>query len=170
VRWWGAPIVVGLVVVALLANDAADRGEPGDDPAGGAGDSARADVQRVVDGDTIEVELEGRTESVRYIGVDTPETPKPGTPGQCFAEEASAFNEALVAGERVRLVFDRERRDRYGRLLAYVYVGGLSVNAELVRGGYARTLEIEPNTAMAPRLAALERRAGRTGRGLWSSC
>jgi micrococcal nuclease len=164
--------VLAVVAVAVLANDVADRGgrDDGPDAAADAGDSATADVIRVVDGDTIEVELEGRTESVRYIGVDTPETPKPGTPAQCFAEEASVFNEALVAGERVRLVFDRELRDRYGRLLAYVYVEGLLVNAELIRDGYARTLEIEPNTAMADRLSALERQAGRAGRGLWSSC
>ena len=58
---------------------------------------------------------------MRYIGVDTPESVKPGTPVQCFAERASAFNKRLVAGERVRLVRDAEERDRYGRLLAYVY-------------------------------------------------
>jgi micrococcal nuclease len=76
----------------------------------------------------------------------------------------------LVSGERVRLVFDDERRDAYGRLLAYVYVGDTFVNGELVERGYARTLEIEPNTDLAARLERLERAAGRAGRGLWSAC
>ena len=91
-------------------------------------------MTRVVDGDTIHVEVGGRDENVRYIGVDTPESVKPGTPVQCFAKRASAFNEQLVAGEQVRLVRDAEERDRYGRLLAYVYRArdGLFVNATLV--------------------------------------
>ena len=76
---------------------------------------------RVVDGDTIHVEVDGRREKVRYIGVDTPESVKPGTPVECFAKRASAFNRHLSRAQRVRLVPDAEHRDRYGRLLAYVY-------------------------------------------------
>ena len=81
------------------------------------------EVVDVVDGDTIEVLIDGTEEDVRYIGVDTPESVKPGAPVECFGPEASAFNERLVDGERVGLVFDAERRDDYGRLLAYVYRG-----------------------------------------------
>src|SRR5712691_1165678 len=88
----------------------------------------RAYVTRVIDGDTVEVSIAGRDDEVRYIGIDTPETVKPGTPIQCFGPEASALNHRLVEGGRVRLVFDRERRDVYGRLLAYVYRGRLFVN------------------------------------------
>jgi micrococcal nuclease len=141
--------------------------------------SSRADligrVTRVVDGDTVKVRLaRGRgTRTVRYIGVDTPETVKPGEPVQCFGKAASAFNERLVEGRRVRLKIGRERRDRYGRLLAYVYVRGRGnpfVNAELLRRGYARTLAIPPNTDRAGRFAELERRARNDGRGLWSAC
>lgn len=129
-------------------------------------------VARVVDGDTVQVRLDGRRERVRYIGVDTPESVKPRSPVQCFAKRASAFNSHLVAGERVRLVTDAERRDRYGRLLAYVYRvrDGLFVNAELVRRGYARTLTISPNVAHAAELRRLAAAARRTGRGLWSAC
>ena len=76
---------------------------------------------RVIDGDTIEVSIDGSEEDVRYIGVDTPETVKPGAPVQCYGPQASAANHRLVEGRTVRLVFDRERRDAYGRLLAYVY-------------------------------------------------
>ena len=98
---------------------------------------------------------------MRYIGVDTPETVKPGAPVDCYGPEASARNHELVEGRRVRLRFDDELRDRYGRLLAYVYVGETLVNAALIRGGYARTLEIEPNTSEAGRFARLQERARR---------
>ncbi len=127
-------------------------------------------VTRVIDGDTIEVRIGGESEDVRYIGVDTPETVKPDTPVQCFGPRASAFNHRLVEGRRVRLVFGAERRDAYGRLLAYVYLERRFVNASLVRRGLARTLTIPPNDRFAPRLRGLELRAARAGRGLWGAC
>ena len=132
----------------------------------------RAQVLRVVDGDTIRVRLDGRTERVRYIGVDTPESVKPGTPVQCFAKRAAAANAALVAGRSVRLVGDVEQRDRYGRLLAYVYrePDGLFVNAELVRRGFARQLTFPPNVRFAARFGALAREARDAERGLWRAC
>jgi len=133
-------------------------------------DSAR--VVRVVDGDTVVVRTGGRDERVRYIGVDTPESVKPGTPVQCFAKAASAANKRLVEGQEVRLVADAEARDRYGRTLAYVYRSsdGLFVNAELVRRGYAKPLTIPPNVAHAVELRRLAATARREGRGLWSRC
>jgi micrococcal nuclease len=132
--------------------------------------SAQAYVSRVVDGDTVEVQLDGSEEDVRYIGVDTPETVKPGEPVQCFGKRASGFNHQLVEGERVRLVFDEERRDVYGRLLAYVYLGDRFVNADLIRRGLARTLTIPPNDRFADRFKRLEIAAARAGRGLWGAC
>ena len=132
--------------------------------------SVSAYVTRVVDGDTIEVRLDGETEDVRYIGVDTPETVKPGEPVQCFGPVASGFNHRLVERRRVRLVFDRERRDDYGRLLAYVHLGDRFVNAELLRAGLARTLTIAPNDRFADRFNRLEMAAARAGRGLWGAC
>ncbi len=125
---------------------------------------------RVVDGDTIVVRFGGREERVRYIGVDTPESVKPGTPVQCFAERASAFNAQLVEGKTVRLDQDVEARDRYGRLLAYVHAGGVFVNAELVRRGYARPLTVPPNVRYADRFARLASQARERGTGLWSDC
>lgn len=125
---------------------------------------------RAVDGDTTEVRLDGRREDVRYIGVDTPETVKPGTPVQCFGPRAHRYNARLVTGRRLRLVFGVERRDVYGRLLAYVRVGRRFVNAELVRRGLARTLTIPPNDRFAPAFRRLERRAAVAGRGLWGAC
>jgi micrococcal nuclease len=129
-------------------------------------------VVRVVDGDTIRVDLPSGEEAVRYIGIDTPESVKPGSPVECFAKRASAFNERLVSGERVRLVRDVEERDRFGRLLAYVYRerDGLFVNAELVRGGYATVATFPPNVAHEDELRRLARRARLSGRGLWSKC
>jgi micrococcal nuclease len=142
----------------------------------GRGESSRAgslhgQVVRVVDGDTIRVRLDGgRIERVRYIGIDTPESVKPGTPVQCFAKKASHFNASLVSGRRVTLKTDAEERDRYGRLLAYVYADGEFVNRELVARGYARTLTIPPNVAHADEFARLARRAREAGAGLWQAC
>jgi micrococcal nuclease len=128
-------------------------------------------VVRVVDGDTIVVSLPaGRTERVRYIGIDTPESVKPGTPVQCFAKRASHFNASLVDGRAVVLRTDAEARDRYGRLLAYVYAGTTFVNRELVAKGYARTMTIPPNVAHAGEFARLAQHAREAGRGLWSAC
>jgi micrococcal nuclease len=132
--------------------------------------SAEAFVVRVVDGDTIEARIGGTLEDVRYIGVDTPETVKPDTPVQCFGPRASAFNHHLVEHRRLRLVFGVERRDIYGRLLAYAYLGRRFVNATLVRRGLARTLTIPPNDRFAHPLRRLELRAARSGRGLWGHC
>lgn len=131
----------------------------------------RAQVVDVTDGDTISVRFPGgREESIRYIGVDTPETVHPTEPVGCYGPKASHFNEALVAGRQVRLRFDRERRDYYGRLLAYVYRGGLFVNAELVRRGLARAVYYSPNGAFRYRFESLQQRAARKGRGLWGAC
>jgi micrococcal nuclease len=161
------PLVVLAVALAALAYAWTTRG--GDDAP--ARDLAGRVVQ-VVDGDTVRVALSGRVERVRYIGIDTPESVKPDTAVQCYAHRAAAANARLVAGRRVRLVLDVEARDRFGRLLAYVYreSDGLFVNAALVRGGFARTLTIPPNVRHAGRFAALAREARRAGRGLWSAC
>ena len=168
------PIAVLIVAlaVAVLGVWRPGGGGRGSGGAGGGGHS-EGTVTRVVDGDTIHVWTGGRDEAVRYIGVDTPESVKPGTPVQCFAKAASARNERLVSGRRVRLVYDAERRDRYGRLLAYVYTKthpAIFVNASLVHDGYARTLTIPPNVRFAGRFAALARAAREQRRGLWRRC
>jgi len=129
-------------------------------------------VVRVVDGDTIRVALPSGEEAVRYIGVDTPESVKPDSPVECFGRRAAAFNRRLVEGERVRLVADVEARDRFGRMLAYVYRArdGLFVNAELVRRGYATAITVPPNVAHAAELRRHAAGARETGLGLWSRC
>ena len=162
-----------LVLLALggwLLIQGCGGGESGEEPPFAPRESVQAPVVRVVDGDTIVASVDGQDEYVRYIGVDTPETVKPDTPVQCFGPKASDENHRLVEGRTVRLTFDREARDDYGRLLAYVHTGGRFVNAELVRAGYARTLEIAPNTSHAAEFQRLAGRAARAGRGLWGAC
>jgi micrococcal nuclease len=154
-----APVLVLIALVVVLVATS-----------GGDTDSAEVVVSRVVDGDTIEASVDGKTEDIRYIGVDTPESVKPDTPIQCYALKASHFNEDLVEGETVRLEYDAEQRDVYGRLLAYVYLGDEFVNAELVKRGYARTLTIPPNTEHAELFARLEDEASDAGKGLWGAC
>jgi micrococcal nuclease len=158
-------ILLVLVVAVFAGRLAIERNEAS--PSG-----VRGEVVRVVDGDTIRVDLDGEEQTVRYIGVDTPESVKPGTAVQCFAKKASERNAQLVRGTDVKLRFDVERRDRYGRLLAYVYRAddGTFVNAALVRGGFARSLTVPPNVAFAQRFAQLQREARQADRGLWRAC
>lgn len=127
-------------------------------------------MRRVIDGDTIEL-TDGRL--VRYIGMDTPEVrrriggrwvkdPEP------FGEAATEMNRQLVEGRTVRLEYDVQTHDRFGRLLAYVYVGDLMVNEELVRQGYAQPLTIPPNVRYVQRFREAAEAARHDGRGLWS--
>lgn len=163
------PSLASLAVLAVVLYLLFSGGDDGDPEATKAG-SVTAEVTRVVDGDTVEIDLDGREEDLRYIGVDTPESVKPDAPVECFGPEASELNAELVEGETVRLVFDAERRDVYERLLAYVYVGDTFVNAELVRRGYATTLTIPPNDRFAGMFDRLQREASAAGRGLWGAC
>ena len=161
-------LVPALVVVALVAAGWLWVRGGGPPPTHGT-------VARVVDGDTVIVRAGSRTLDVRLLGIDTPETVDPRRPVGCYGPEASAFTKHLLTGRTVRLVYDRQLHDVYGRWLAYVYLERpgrpeLFVNARLITAGYARTLSIPPNTAHASELAALERRAALDGAGLWSAC
>jgi micrococcal nuclease len=163
--WTGSAVLLVALAAVVLRPWEGGLGRDGGGPA-----AATAYVTRAVDGDTIEVRIGGEVEDVRYIGVDTPETVKPDTPVQCFGPRASTFDHRLVEHRTVRLVFGVERRDVYGRLLAYVYLGRRFVNATLVRRGLARSLTIPPNDRFAPLFRRLELRAARAGRGLWGAC
>lgn len=145
---------------------------------GPAGDGGGR-VERVVDGDTVDVVIGQRHERVRLIGIDTPELAhaatgdRPATPGECYGEEARAYTEGLLPpGTRVRLVRDIVGRDDYGRVLAYVYraADGVFVNYELARHGFAQPLAIPPNTAFATRFVEAVREAEAAGAGLWLAC
>jgi micrococcal nuclease len=121
-------------------------------------------VAQVLDGDTIVVDGVG---TVRYLGIDTPELHHPLKPVERFAARAAAANRAMVGGREVTLVTDREERDAYGRLLAYVYVGKVMVNAELMRGGYAESFAFAPNTLHRDLFDRLEQEARDAHRGQW---
>jgi len=121
-------------------------------------------VVKVIDGDTIEL---SNGEKVRYIGIDIPELHHPQRSVEYFAREAYEANRRLVEGKKVRLEFDVEKRDRYGRLLAYVYVDGVMVNEWLVANGYAQVATFPPNVKYADRFLKLEKEARRLKLGLW---
>jgi micrococcal nuclease len=133
----------------------------------------QAVVIRAVDGDTLDVELQGSKVRVRLLGIDTPETVDETRPVQCYGPEASArLAQLLPAGTAVRLERDREARDRFGRLLVYLYrvEDGLFVNAALIEGGYATTLSIAPNTLRAREFEVMRQQSQREHRGLWGAC
>lgn len=135
--------------------------------------AANATIERVVDGDTVVVDIDGRRETVRLIGIDTPETVKPNSPVECFGPEASAATKRLLPeGTPVLLERDVEARDDYDRLLGYVHRAsdGLFVNLELVRSGYATLLTFPPNVAHVDDFVAAAEAARTEGLGLWSGC
>ncbi len=157
-----ALVLVLVLAVAGCGRDGAAVGRDG-----------QAQVVRVVDGDTIVVRLGGTEEKVRLLGIDTPESVDPRSPVQCFGKEASAHTAALLPpGTKVRLVRDVEARDRYSRLLAYVYRDddGAFVNLQLAQEGYAAVLTYPPNVAHAAEITAAAADARSAGRGLWSAC
>jgi micrococcal nuclease len=167
----GSLVLLAIVAVVLLRPWQFQRHQAGPE----SSQVLTGRVVRAVDGDTLEVRLDdGDVETVRVIGVDTPETVKPDTPVQCFGPRASAFEHAHTEGRRVRLRVGVEPRDVYGRLLAYVWVLGPPhprfLEAELLRRGLARTLTFHPNDRFALRFEELERTAAKRGKGLWNAC
>ncbi|HEY5442426.1 MAG TPA: thermonuclease family protein, partial [Candidatus Saccharimonadales bacterium] len=122
-------LALGAVIIAFgHLNDVLKKHQPG-----------LYSVNRFIDGDTIIVNMNGHTEKIRFIGVDTPETHKPNTPVQCYGPAAAAFTKSTIGHSRVRLVSDSlsTDRDRYGRLLRYVYLpNGTNVDQELIRTGH----------------------------------
>lgn len=121
-------------------------------------------VKRVIDGDTI---LLANGQRVRYIGIDTPETKHPYRPVEEMGEEAYLYNKDLVEKKWVRLEFDVEKRDKYNRLLAYVYVGDTFVNAKLIEDGFAQVYTVSPNIKYHELFLKLQRQARQNKRGLW---
>jgi len=131
------------------------------------GDLETATVTRVIDGDTINVFLNGNEFTVRYIGIDTPETVDPNRPDGCYGEEASARNKELVLGKAVGLERDVSETDDFGRLLRYVWIDRQMVNALLVRDGYAKAETDFPEVKHRDVFLELQTAAQEAGRGLW---
>jgi micrococcal nuclease len=128
-----------------------------------------ANVTRVIDGDTIEVALDNEILAVRLIGIDTPETVHPTKPVECYGPAASRFTSGVLQGRPVRLEFDVERIDRYGRTLAYVWLGDDLFNETLVARGFAQVTTYPPNVKYVDRFLAAQRDARSHERGLWGA-
>ena len=127
----------------------------------------------VIDGDTVDIDIKGRTERVRLIGVNTPETKHPTKPIECFGPEASAYmTQLLPKGTTVRIERDVEARDRYGRMLLYLYLGSdnLFINLDLVARGYGTPMSIEPNTFHRNDFVRAAAQAEAANVGLWKAC
>lgn len=124
---------------------------------------------RVVDGDTIVVEIEGKQEKVRLIGVDTPETVHPSKPVEYFGKEASEFTKRMVERKKVKLDYDWQKRDKYGRILAYIYLeDGTFLNAEIIKQGYGFAYTKYPFKYL-DEFRKYEREARETNKGLWQN-
>ncbi len=168
----GIVAIVVVVVVTLAASQAGDGGGSASVAEIEAG-PGRGEIVRVVDGDTVVVRIGGKEERVRLIGIDTPESVDPRSPVECFGQEASAHATGLLPpGTVVDLVRDVEGRDRYDRLLAYVYrvEDGEFINLRLVEDGYAAVATYPPNVAHTAELVAAAAKAREEGRGLWAAC
>lgn len=151
-----------LVVLALLGSRAV-LAPPAED----------GRVTRVVDGDTLHVRVDGADETVRLLGIDTPELHKPGTPVECGARAAAQAMERLAAGRRVELVTDptQDERDRYGRLLAYVVTaGGVDLGEAILRRGWASVYVFEQPFDRLARYREATASAHRASRGVAAMC
>lgn len=154
-----SPALADGVYLPLTIGGAGDLPTPTATP-----DGMRAYVTYIVDGDTIDVDIAGSTYRVRYIGIDTPES------GDCYYTEAKEKNRELVYLQTVRLVKDVSEVDHFGRLLRYVYVGDLHVNAAMVAQGYALASTYPPDVAHSLEFADLQRQAREANLGLWAGC
>lgn len=173
-------LISAAIVVVALGSGCGSSGAGGDGAAGtrpGSADTAglSATVTSVNDGDTVTVEVGGRRERVRMVGIDTPEVAGPYTEAECFGAEASARTKGLLRrGDDVRLVRDptQPERDRFDRLLAYVHRPGdaSSLNERLVTEGYAEVFRARPHFSEYARFTAAERAARDARRGMWGAC
>lgn len=163
-------LLLTALLVGVLAIEAQEQVKRPPIPAKDWNDAPEFRVLRIIDGDTVEIEDEGKPVKVRLIGVDTPETVHPSKPVEAFGKEASRFTANLLKGESVFLEYDQEKVDKYGRRLAYLYRApdGLFVNLEIVRQGYGHAYTKYPFKYM-DLFRAFERDAREAGRGLWGT-
>lgn len=169
-------LVVGVVLAAAACTDDTTASPAAAGPATVPDQpelAPNATVDRVVDGDTIVADIDGRTERVRLLGIDTPESVAENRPDQCYGAEAGAYLTALLPeGTPITLILDEEARDQYDRLLAYVVRSSddLFVNLDLLERGYAGVLIYDPNDHYESLFRQAERDAVEAGIGLWGVC
>ena len=166
-------LLAGLLLVGACSSAPGRGPASASGAAGSSGLKPNATVVSVTDGDTITVRIGNTKEKVRLLGIDTPETKKPNTPVQCFGPEATEYTTSLLpVGTALHLERDLEARDKYGRLLAYVYrsTDGMFVNLQIIRHGYARLLTFQPNVAHADDFTSAAAAARHDHIGLWATC
>lgn len=168
-KWWSILLIGSVLLLAgsLSACKSPPTQSPSTDQSSPQDQLVEAKVIRVIDGDTIEVGIEGSLYKVRYIGIDTPEMVHPPEPAEYFSKEASEKNRELVDGKTVRLEKDVSETDEHGRLLRYVWVGDMMVNAELVKLGYAKAVTYPPDVKYDDLFVQLQREAKEACLGLW---
>lgn len=149
-----------IITVAGCSSSSKPSGAPGRES---------AKVIRAVDGDTLEVTLNGAKQKVRLIGIDTPETKKPNTPVMYYGKEASDYTKKRLEGKTVELEWDVDRKDQYDRLLAYVWIGDEMFNRTLVQEGYARIATFPPNVKYVDLFKKDQEDARAKGKGLWKN-
>jgi len=170
VKRWAA---VAMVVMSACGVGRSSAAAPKSAVGARFGGSVPATVSKEVDGDTVHVHINGGDEKVRFIGINTPETHGPGGLKECYGQEASArMAQLLPVGTKVDLVGDADQRDKYGRLLAYVYRDSdhLFVNLVMVQEGFAEAYPFPPNVAHESEFAAAAANARNANRGLWRAC
>lgn len=164
-------VTVGLSLLGSCSSGATTKSSPAVNH--GMRSGLVVTILTVIDGDTVDIELDGQTERVRLIGVNTPETKHPTKPIECFGPEASAYmTQLLPKGTDVRIERDTEARDRYGRMLLYLYrdSDNLFINLDLISRGYGTPMSIEPNTFHRNDFVHAAALAEATNVGLWKAC
>jgi micrococcal nuclease len=156
------PVVIAAILLILIGVGC--QSKPAAQAAPGR-DSVK--VNRIVDGDTLEIEWKGKKEKIRLIGVDTPETKKPGTPVMYYGKEASEYTKKRLEKQTVQLEWDVDRTDRYDRLLAYVWIGDELFNSTLVKEGYARIATFPPNVKYVDQFKKDQEAARSKKKGIW---
>jgi len=164
-------LIIGLFALgcSVEENSISDKGVPNKETKleNSTSNLIQYEVIRVIDGDTVELK---NGERLRYNDIDTPETVHPSKPVECYGPEASAKNKELVEGEAILVELGNPKKDRYGRLLGYVYIDDLFVNAELVRGGYAEVNSYGNPGSKIDKLLKIQKDAKLDFIGLWGSC
>jgi micrococcal nuclease len=134
----------------------------------------RSQVRRIVDGDTVEL---SNGQKIRMLNIDTPETVKANTPIKCYGKEATDFTKKLLQDKMVQLTVDREANDQYGRGLRFIFLDGVdtsnienSVNAEMVKSGFAKMVVYKPNNTFAKEFQSYENEAKSKNLGVWGNC
>jgi micrococcal nuclease len=164
-------VAIGLSLLASCSSGSTTKSSPALNH--GAQSGIVVTILTVIDGDTVDIEIDGQTERVRLIGVNTPETKHPTKPIECFGPEASAYMTRLLPkGTEVRIERDEEARDRYGRMLLYLYrdSDNLFINLDLISRGYGTPMSIEPNTFHRNDFVHAAALAEASNVGLWKAC